>query len=83
MRFRSEVRPIGKPQRPRFGLCFADLHGGQRASAATMQYFVGDLMHQRGKLLVWLHPSKQRDLAAVRETFCGSNSRGETKLDAL
>jgi hypothetical protein len=23
MRFRSEVRPIGKPQRPRFGLCFA------------------------------------------------------------
>jgi hypothetical protein len=40
-------------------------------------------MHERGKLLGWLHPRQQSDLAAVRETLCGSNSLGETKLDAL
>jgi len=40
-------------------------------------------MHERGELLGWLHPCKQRDLSAMRETFCGSNSLGEAKLDAL
>ena len=39
-------------------------------------------MHERGKLLGWLHPGEQLDLAAIRETFCGSNSLGEMKLDA-
>src|SRR5580693_8339437 len=48
-----------------------------------MQHFVSDLMHKRRELLGWLHPGKQLDLAAVRETFCGSNSFGETNLDAL
>ena len=40
-------------------------------------------MHKRRELLGWLHPGKQLDLAAIRETFCGSNSFGETDLDAL
>jgi hypothetical protein len=48
-----------------------------------MQHFVGDLMHKRRELLGWLHPGKQCDLAAIRETFCGSNSLGETNLDTL
>ena len=48
-----------------------------------MQHFVGDLMDERGKLLGWLHPRKQRDLPAMRKTLRGSNSLGETKLDAL
>src|ERR1700678_915374 len=48
-----------------------------------MQHFVSNLMHKRGKLLGWLHPGKQLDLAAIRETFCGSNPFGETNLDAL
>ena len=39
-----------------FGLGFADLFGGQGAAVATMQHFVGDLMHERGELLGWLHP---------------------------
>ena len=65
------------------GLSFADLLGGQRAAVATMQHFVSNLMHERGKLLGWLHPGKQLDLAAIRETFCGSNFFGETDLDAL
>src|SRR5580700_4307771 len=65
------------------GLGFADLLGGQGATVAPMQHFVGDLMDKRGELLGWLHPGKQLDLAAIRETFCGSNSFGETNLDAL
>src|SRR5580698_2132659 len=48
-----------------------------------MQHFVSDLMHKRRELLGWLHPGKQLDLAAIRETFCGSNFFGETDLDAL
>src|ERR1700733_8170330 len=40
-------------------------------------------MDERRKLLGWLHPGKQRYLSAMRETFCGSNSLGETDLDAL
>jgi len=48
-----------------------------------MQHFVGNLMHERGKLLGWLHPCKQRDLPAMRETFCWSNSLREAKLNAL
>ena len=38
-----------------FGLGFADLFGGQRASVATMQHFVRDLVDKRRKLLGWLH----------------------------
>jgi len=30
-----------------------------------------------------LHPGKQRDLPAKRQTLGGSNSLGETKLDVL
>src|ERR1700731_1539014 len=48
-----------------------------------MQHFVSNLMHERGKLLGWLHPGKQRDLPAMRKTLRGSNSLGEAKLDAL
>ena len=48
-----------------FGLCFADLLGGQRASVATVEHFVGDLMDERGELLGSLHPREQRDLAAM------------------
>src|SRR5260370_22884188 len=48
-----------------------------------MQHFVSDLMHERRELLGWLHPGKQLNLAAIRETFCGSDSFGETNLDAL
>src|SRR3984957_3961607 len=66
-----------------FGLGFADLLGGQGASVATMQHFVSNLMHERGKLLGWLHPGKQRDLPAMRKTLRGSNSFREAKLDAL
>jgi hypothetical protein len=66
-----------------FGLGLADLFGGQGAAVATMQHFVSNLMHERGKLLGWLHPCKQRDLSAMRKTFRGSNSLGETNLDAL
>ena len=66
-----------------FGLGLADLLGGQGATVAPMQHLVGDLMHERGKLLGGLHPGKQRDLPAIRETLGGSNSLGETKLDAL
>ena len=40
-------------------------------------------MHKRGKLFGRLHPRKQRDLPAMRETLSGSNSLGEAKLDAL
>src|ERR1700685_4151049 len=40
-------------------------------------------MHERGELLGWLHPCKQRDLPAMRKTLRGSNSLGETKLDGL
>ena len=40
-------------------------------------------MHERGKLLGGLHPGKQRDLPAIRKTLRGSNSLGETNLDAL
>ena len=65
----------------RFGL--ADLLGGEGAAFATMQHLVSDLMHERGELLGWLHPGQQRDLSAVRETLCGSNSLGEAKLDVL
>jgi hypothetical protein len=39
-----------------FGFGFADLLGGQRASVATVEHFVGDLMHKRRELLGWLHP---------------------------
>ena len=39
-----------------FGLCFADLLGGQRASVATVEHFVGNLMHERRKFLGGLHP---------------------------
>src|SRR5580658_2104958 len=45
-----------------FGLGLADLFGGQGAAVATVQHFVGNLMHERGKLLGGLHPCKQRDL---------------------
>ena len=38
---------------------------------------------KRGKFLGGLHPGKQRDLPAIRETLRGSNSLGETELDAL
>src|SRR5467141_3923300 len=48
-----------------------------------MQHFVSDLMHKRRELLGWLHSGKQLDLAAIRETFRGSNFLGETNLDAL
>ena len=44
---------------------------------------MGDLVRERGKLLGGLHPGKQSDLPAIRETFGGSNSFGEAKLDAL
>src|SRR5271155_29476 len=64
-----------------FGL--ADLLGGQCATVASVQHLVGDLVRERGKLLGRLHPGKQSDLAAIRETLRGSNSLGETKLDAL
>jgi hypothetical protein len=66
-----------------FGLGLADLFGGQGAAVATMQHFVGNLMHERGKLLGGLHPCKQRDLPTMRETLCRSNSLGETDLDTL
>jgi hypothetical protein len=59
------------------------LFGGQGTAVATMQHFVSNLMHQCGKLLGWLHPCKQRDLPAMRKTLRGSNSLGETKLNAL
>ena len=42
-----------------------------------------DLVRECGKLFGGLHPGKQRDLPAIRETLGGSNSLGETKLDAL
>src|SRR5882762_1931213 len=48
-----------------------------------MQHFVSNLMHERGKLLGWLHPCKQSDLPAMRKTLRGSNSLGEANLDAL
>src|ERR1039457_591591 len=64
-----------------FGL--ADLLGGQGATVAPVQHLVGDLVRERGKLLGGLHPGKQRDLPAIRETLGGSNCLGETKLDAL
>jgi hypothetical protein len=38
------------------GLGFADLLGGQGASVATVEHSVGNLMHERGELLGWLHP---------------------------
>ncbi len=38
------------------GLGFSDLFGGQRATVAAMQHFVGNLMHEYGELLGWLHP---------------------------
>src|SRR5580700_11816100 len=66
-----------------FGLGLADLFGGQGAAVATMQHFVSNLMHERGKLLGWLHPCKQRDLPSMRKTLRGSNALGEAKLDAL
>src|SRR5450631_3730209 len=40
-------------------------------------------MCERGKFLGRLHPGKQCDLAAIRKTLGGSNSLGNTKLDAL
>jgi hypothetical protein len=48
-----------------------------------MQHFVSNLMHERGRLLGWLHPCKQRDLPAIRKTLRRSNSLGEAKLNAL
>src|ERR1700733_1921003 len=48
-----------------------------------MQHFVSNLVHERGKLLGGLHPCKQRDLPAIRETLRGSNSLGEANLDPL
>jgi hypothetical protein len=57
-----------------FSLGLADLLGGQGAAVATMQHFVSNLVHEGGKLLGWLHPSKQRDLPAMRKTLRGSNS---------
>jgi len=38
------------------GFCFADLFGGQGAAVATVQHFVGDLMHKRRKFLGGRHP---------------------------
>jgi hypothetical protein len=38
------------------GLGFADLLGGQRATVATMQHFVSNLMHECRKFLGGLHP---------------------------
>src|SRR5579864_1498352 len=58
-----------------FGLGFADLLGGQRASVATAQHFVGDLMDKRRKFLSCLHPGKQRDLSGMRKTVELSFSR--------
>jgi len=66
-----------------FGLGFADLLGGQGASVTTVEHFMGDLMHERGELLGWLHPRKQRDFSPMRDAFRGSNSLGEAKLNAL
>jgi hypothetical protein len=66
-----------------FGLGLADLFGCQGATVAPMQHFVSYLMHERGELLGWLHPCKQRDLPAMRKTLRGSNSLGETKFNAL
>ena len=66
-----------------FGFGFADLLRGHRSAFATVEHFVGDLMHKRGKLLGWLHPWKQRDLPAMRKTLRGSNLLGETELDTL
>ena len=65
-----------------FGLGFADLFGGQGAAVAAMQHFVSDLMHKRRELLGGLHPGKQRDLAAVRETFRRSNALGVVHFHA-
>ena len=31
-----------------------------------MEHFVADLVYERRKFFGWLHPGKQRDLAAVR-----------------
>ena len=52
-----------------FGLGLADLLGGQGAAVAPVQHLVGDLVRERGKLLGGLHPGKQRDLPAMRETL--------------
>ena len=85
MRFRSEVRLIGNHKGHGLGLGFADLLATIRVAVvlAAMQHFVSNLMHERGKLFRWLHPGKQRDFPAIRETLRGSNSLGETKLDTL
>src|SRR5208282_5252319 len=65
------------------GLGLADLFGGKGAAVATMQHFVSNLMHERGKLLGGLHPCKQGDLPAMRQTLRESNSLGEAKVDTL
>ncbi len=44
---------------------------------------MADLVYQRRKLLGWLHARKQRDLAAVGETFCGCNTLGVAQFHAL
>ena len=40
-------------------------------------------MDKRGELLGGLHPGKQGDLSAMRETLSGSNPLREAKLDTL
>ena len=44
---------------------------------------MADFVYQRGKFLRWLHPGKQSDFAAVRQTFRGSNALGVVQFHAL
>ena len=48
-----------------------------------MQHFVGNLMHECGELLGWLHPGKKRDLPAMRKTLRGSDAFRKAKLEIL
>ena len=66
-----------------FGFGLADLLGGQRATVATVQHLVSDLVRKRGEFLGGLHPRKQRDLSAIREALGRSDFFGKVQLDSL
>jgi hypothetical protein len=52
-----------------FRLSLADLLRRKGTAVATMQDLVSDLVRQRGELLGRLHPAKECDFAAMRQTF--------------
>ena len=65
-----------------FGLGLADGLGSEGAAFSPVEHFVSDLMRQNGEFLGGLHPGKQGDLAALRQSLGGADLLGVAQFDA-